>query len=90
MRNSGAAIIRPGLHPQRLADAPELAAAARQAHRNVKGANFIVPHELFDRVHGNPATHIDTLAERISAPGRTARGTSAAAAHGSPLAPARG
>jgi starvation-inducible DNA-binding protein len=72
---------------ERLADALDLAAAAKQAHWNVKGANFIALHELFDQLHGNLETHVDALAERITALGGTARGTVAAAARGSSLAP---
>jgi starvation-inducible DNA-binding protein len=72
---------------QRLADALDLEAAAKQAHWNVKGPNFIALHELFDQVHDNLETHVDALAERITALGGTALGTVGAVARGSSLAP---
>ena len=72
---------------QRLADAIDLAAAAKQAHWNVRGPDFIALHGLFDQVHDTIEAHVDTLAERISAIGGTARGTIAAVARGSSLQP---
>ena len=72
---------------QRLADAIDLAAAAKQAHWNVRGPDFIALHGLFDQVHGTIEGHVDTLAERVSALGGTARGTIAAVARGSSLPP---
>lgn len=72
---------------ERLADALDLQAAAKQAHWNVKGANFIALHELFDKVHDIVEEHVDTLAERIAALGGTALGTVAAVARGSSLSP---
>ena len=49
----------------RLADAIALALAAKQAHWNVKGRNFIAVHELFDTVHTNLREQIDIFAERV-------------------------
>jgi starvation-inducible DNA-binding protein len=72
---------------QRLADALDLEAAAKQAHWNVKGPNFIALHELFDQLHGNVEEHVDTIAERISALGGTPLGTIAAVARATSLAP---
>ncbi|MFO1402702.1 MAG: DNA starvation/stationary phase protection protein Dps [Steroidobacteraceae bacterium] len=71
---------------ERLADALDLAAQAKQAHWNVKGPNFIALHELFDKVHAAVGGHVDTLAERITALGGTARGTVQAVARASTLA----
>src|SRR6266478_4080017 len=59
----------------RLADAIDLGAQTKHAHWNVKGPNFIALHELFDKVAENVEEHIDTLAERVTALGGTARGT---------------
>ncbi len=59
----------------RLADAIDLGTQAKQAHWNVKGPNFIALHELFDKVAEHIEDHIDTLAERVTALGGTARGT---------------
>ena len=71
----------------RLADALDLGSASKQAHWNVKGANFIALHELFDQVHSDVEQHVDVLAERITALGGTALGTLQAAAQASSLAP---
>jgi starvation-inducible DNA-binding protein len=71
----------------RLADALDLESASKQAHWNVKGANFIALHELFDQVHGSIEQHVDSIAERITALGGSARGTLQAAARASSLAP---
>jgi starvation-inducible DNA-binding protein len=71
----------------RLADALDLESASKQAHWNVRGANFIALHELFDQVHGSIEQHVDTIAERITALGGTAHGTVQAVAHASSLAP---
>ena len=74
-----------GLLNARLADAVDLATQMKQAHWNVKGPNFIALHELFDAIHGRMLTHVDDLAERITALGGTAEGTARAAADGSTL-----
>jgi len=70
---------------ERLAEALDLGAAAKQAHWNVKGTHFIALHELFDKVHGAIEEHVDALAERITALGGQALGTVQAAARGSSL-----
>jgi starvation-inducible DNA-binding protein len=72
---------------QRLAEALDLGAAAKQAHWNVKGPHFMSLHGLFDSVHGSVAEHVDNLAERITALGGTALGTLQAASRGSALQP---
>lgn len=64
----------------RLADAIDLSTHAKQAHWNVKGPNFIALHELFDQIHTTAEEHIDTIAERITALGGIAEGTSAVVA----------
>ena len=71
----------------RLADAIDLGAQAKQAHWNVKGPNFIALHELFDQVAEHVEDHIDTLAERITALGGTAKGTIAAVSRATSLKP---
>jgi starvation-inducible DNA-binding protein len=70
---------------ERLADAIDLGTQAKQAHWNVKGPNFIALHELFDTVAEHIEDHTDTLAERITALGGTARGTIAAVSRASSL-----
>lgn len=59
----------------RLADALDLQLQAKQAHWNVKGPSFIALHELFDRIAGEVAGHVDDVAERITALGGIAEGT---------------
>lgn len=70
---------------ERLADAIDLASHAKQAHWNVKGPSFIALHELFDQIHTSALDHIDTIAERVTALGGIAEGTSAVAAQKSTL-----
>lgn len=66
----------------RLADAIDLMMQAKQAHWNVKGAQFFALHELFDRVHATVAEQVDIVAERAVQLGGTAAGTvRMAAAH---------
>jgi starvation-inducible DNA-binding protein len=71
----------------RLADAIDLGTQAKQAHWNVKGPHFIALHELFDQIAEHIEDHVDTLAERITALGGTAKGTIAAVSRTSSLAP---
>lgn len=71
----------------RLADAIDLGAQAKFAHWNVKGPSFIALHELFDKVAESVEEHIDTIAERVTALGGTARGTIAAVARATSLKP---
>jgi starvation-inducible DNA-binding protein len=60
---------------ERLADAIDLKLAAKHAHWNVKGPNFMSLHEFFDGLAGALDTPIDDMAERITALGGTAEGT---------------
>ncbi|WP_396668231.1 Dps family protein [Microbacterium sp. R86528] len=46
-----------------------LAVNGKQAHWNVRGANFIAIHELLDTIVGNAQNGADTAAERIVALG---------------------
>jgi starvation-inducible DNA-binding protein len=69
----------------RLADTLDLQLAAKHAHWNVRGPQFIALHELFDAIAAALAGQADTIAERITAFGGTAAGTLALAARGSTL-----
>ncbi len=69
----------------RLADAIDLKTQAKQAHWNVKGIHFIGLHELFDQVATAAEAHTDLIAERITALGGTAYGTSRVVAQKSSL-----
>lgn len=60
----------------RLADTIDLALSAKQAHWNVKGPSFIALHELFDKVASVAGESSDEIAERITALGGVAEGTS--------------
>ena len=71
----------------RLADAIDLGTQTKHAHWNVKGPNFIALHELFDQVAEPVEDQIDTIAERVTALGGTARGTLAAVARATTLRP---
>src|SRR6266568_3013581 len=59
----------------RLAECLDLYLTTKQAHWNVKGPNFIALHELFDNVAEEVEGHVDTIAERITALGGYAEGT---------------
>jgi starvation-inducible DNA-binding protein len=71
----------------RLADALDLQLQSKQAHWNVKGPSFIALHELFDKVAGDVAAHVDEMAERIASLGGVAEGTVQAVAARSRLDP---
>lgn len=71
----------------RLADAIDLGTQVKHAHWNVKGPNFIALHELFDKIAENIEDQVDTIAERVTALGGTARGTLTAVSRGTSLKP---
>lgn len=70
---------------QRLADTFDLYSQTKQAHWNVKGPEFFALHELFDRLAAQLADDVDTIAERATALGGTARGTARQSAAASRL-----
>jgi starvation-inducible DNA-binding protein len=59
----------------RLADLTDLKLAVKHAHWNVKGPSFIGLHKMFDEFSAELDTHIDAVAERVTALGGTAQGT---------------
>lgn len=69
----------------RLADSIDLMLQAKQAHWNVKGANFIALHELFDKVYADMGDYVDLIAERIVQLGGMAQGTIRTAAKASSM-----
>jgi len=69
----------------RLADAVDLATQVKVAHWNVKGANFIGLHKLFDDVHSDIGGYADLIAERVVQLGGIAEGTARIAAQRSEL-----
>jgi starvation-inducible DNA-binding protein len=70
---------------QQLADGFDLFSQAKQAHWNVKGMTFIALHQLFDDLAESLEGMVDTLAERVTALGGTAKGTARMAAQASRL-----
>ena len=71
----------------RLADAIDLALAAKQAHWNLKGPTFIAVHELLDQLRGNLDEHVDIMAERVAQLDGVAMGTAQAVSNSTTLAP---
>jgi starvation-inducible DNA-binding protein len=70
---------------QQLADTFDLYSQTKQAHWNVKGAQFIALHELFDALAAELQAYVDLIAERATALGGLALGTARMAAENSRL-----
>lgn len=70
---------------QTLATTLDLKTQTKQAHWNVKGADFYQLHLLFDEMAGELEEYVDTVAERVTALGSIALGTARVAAHHSLL-----
>jgi starvation-inducible DNA-binding protein len=70
---------------QHLADTFDLYGQTKQAHWNVKGAQFYSLHELFDKLAEDLEGYVDLIAERATALGGTALGTVRMAAGASRL-----
>jgi len=70
---------------QQLADVLDLSSQTKQAHWNVKGAQFLALHELFDTLAAELLVHSDAIAERATALGGLALGTVRMAAANSRL-----
>lgn len=71
---------------QQLADTFDLYSQTKQAHWNVKGAQFFQLHELYDKLAADLLLHTDTIAERATTLGGTALGTVRMAAKATRLA----
>lgn len=71
---------------QQLADTFDLYSQTKQAHWNVKGAQFFQLHELFDKLATELLAHVDEIAERATTLGGTALGTTKMSAKASRLA----
>jgi starvation-inducible DNA-binding protein len=70
---------------QQLADTFDLYSQTKQAHWNVKGAQFFQLHELFDKLATEVLDYVDTIAERATTLGGTALGTARMSAAASRL-----
>jgi starvation-inducible DNA-binding protein len=70
---------------QHLADTFDLYSQTKQAHWNVKGAEFYQLHELFDELAEKVLGYVDIIAERATALGGMAMGTARMAAANSRL-----
>ncbi len=71
---------------QQLADTFDLFSQVKQAHWNVKGAQFIALHKLYDDLAEELLEQGDMIAERATALGGAAHGTARMAAANSRLA----
>lgn len=71
---------------QQLAGTFDLYSQTKQAHWNVKGAQFYPLHELFDKLAAELEGYADLIAERATALGGLAQGTARQAAANSRLA----
>jgi starvation-inducible DNA-binding protein len=71
---------------QQLADTFDLFSQTKQAHWNVKGAQFLQLHELFDKLAAELAGYTDMIAERATTLGGLAQGTVRMSAANSQLA----
>ena len=69
----------------RLADTADLYSQLKQAHWNVKGQDFFQLHLLFDQLAGEVFPFVDLIAERVTALGGVAMGTTRMAAASSTL-----
>lgn len=65
---------------QQLADTFDLFSQLKQAHWNLKGAQFIALHKLYDDLAEESLEHGDMIAERATALGGVAHGTTRMAA----------
>jgi starvation-inducible DNA-binding protein len=70
---------------QQLADTFDLYSQTKQAHWNVKGAQFYSLHELFDKLAEELESYVDLIAERATTLGGLACGTARMAAETSRL-----
>ena len=85
--SSNARNVAVSLLTARLADGLDLALITKQAHWNLKGPQFIGIHEMLDGFRTVQDDWNDKTAERVTALGGTACGTSQAIAKTSGLAP---
>ena len=73
--NQNAKAVSIELLQARLADAIDMSLITKQAHWNLKGPQFIGVHLMLDKFRDEQDEYVDTMAERITQLGGTARGT---------------
>ena len=73
--NQNAKAVSVELLQARLADAIDMSLITKQAHWNLKGPQFIGVHLMLDKFRDEQDEFVDTMAERITQLGGTARGT---------------
>ena len=73
--NQNAKSVAIELLQARLADSIDMALITKQAHWNLKGPQFIGVHLMLDTFRSEQDEFVDTMAERITQLGGTARGT---------------
>jgi starvation-inducible DNA-binding protein len=84
---SNAKTVAMGLLNARLADTIDLALAVKQAHWNIKGPQFIGIHLMLDTLRDELDGYVDKMAERVTALGGTALGTTQVVGKASNLPP---
>jgi len=84
---SNAKTVAIGLLNARLADTIDLSLAVKQAHWNIKGPQFIGIHEMLDDLRDELDVYVDKMAERVTALGGTALGTTQVVGKASSLPP---
>ena len=85
--NQNAKGVAVSLLQARLVDAIDMALTTKQAHWNLKGPQFIGIHLMLDTFRTEQDEFVDTMAERITQLGGTARGTTQEVASGTKLPP---
>ena len=76
-----------GVLNAQLADTFNMFSFMKHAHWNVKGQQFIALHKLFDEIAAGLLAHIDEIAERATALGGMALGTTRMVSESSQLEP---
>lgn len=76
-----------GVLNAQLADTFNMFSFMKHAHWNVKGQQFIALHKLFDEIAAGLLAHIDEIAERATALGGMALGTTRIVSESSQLEP---
>ncbi len=85
--NQNAKAVAVSLLQARLVDGIDMSLMTKQAHWNLKGPQFIGVHLMLDTFRSEQDEYVDTMAERITQLGGTARGTTQEVASTTKLPP---